>query len=68
MDGSDNDGSVFELSPSGGGWAYTDLHDFTNGSDGTNPSAAVALGANGNLLGTAYGGVSYQGVVFEIAR
>ena len=67
-DGSDNDGSVFELSPSNGGWVYTDLHDFTNGSDGTNPSAAVALGANGNLLGTAYGGVSYQGVVFEIAR
>jgi hypothetical protein len=27
-------GSVFELSPSGGGWSYTDLHDFTGGNDG----------------------------------
>ena len=68
MDGVDNDGSVFELSPSSGGWVYTDLHDFTNGKDGENPSAAVVLGANGNLFGAAYGGTFEEGVVFEIAR
>src|SRR5581483_3699775 len=26
-------GSVFRLAPSGSGWTYTDLHDFTGGSD-----------------------------------
>lgn len=66
MDGADEVGSVFKLSPSNGGWVYTDLHDFTNGKDGEVPSAAVVLGANGNVFGTAYGGAFFDGVVFEI--
>jgi len=33
-DGAHNFGSVFKLTPSEGGWNYTDLHDFTGGSDG----------------------------------
>jgi uncharacterized repeat protein (TIGR03803 family) len=67
-DGMHNDGSVFELSPSNGGWVYTGLHDFTGGNDGQGPASSVVLDANGNIFGTAYGGISFGGVVFEIAR
>ncbi len=60
-------GSVFKLTPSNGGWIYTDLHDFTGGSDGEYPAAGVTLDANGNVYGTAEdGGSSGFGVVFEI--
>ncbi len=45
--GSGNDGYAFKLTPSGGSWIYTDLHDF-NGQDGVNPSGVV-LDAHGNL-------------------
>ena len=65
-------GFVFKLTPSGGGWTYTDLHDFCSegGSgctDGENPIGGVALDASGNLYGTAYGAGKYGGgVVWEI--
>ena len=45
-------GSVFKLSPSGGQWSFTDLHDFTCGNDGGFPEAGVTLDGNGNLFGT----------------
>jgi len=64
-------GAVFELTPSHGGWEYTSLHDFTNGSDGANPAAGVALDANGNVYGTASQGAAQGcilgcGVVWEV--
>jgi uncharacterized repeat protein (TIGR03803 family) len=70
-DGSYGYGNVFELSPSNGGWTYTDLYDFTGGSDGGNPISNVVLDANGNLYGTTSAGGSGCaptgcGVVWEI--
>ncbi len=61
-------GTVFELTPSGGGWTYTDLHDFTgNPDDGRGPGGGVIRDANGNLFGTATDGGSHNlGVVFEL--
>ena len=65
-------GSVFRLSPSGGGepWNYTftDLHDFSGG-DGSAPTASLLLDAKGNLYGTTELGGNAScncGVVFEI--
>jgi uncharacterized repeat protein (TIGR03803 family) len=59
-------GSVFKLSSSPPGWTYTDLHDF-NGLDGSYPTGAVALDAQGNLYGTTYlGGPQNAGVVWQI--
>src|SRR5271166_2917290 len=50
-------GTVFKLTPSGGSWKYTSLHDFTGGSDGGNPFSNVTFDANGNLYGrTSAGG------------
>ena len=44
---------VFELSPSGGGWTFTDLHDFTGGlNDG----------------GLAYGGLVFVRMAISMAR
>ena len=62
-------GNVFRLTPSNGGWIYDDLHDFTNGSDGSAPIGGVTLDASGNLYGTTAGGGSAGvGVVFEITQ
>jgi uncharacterized repeat protein (TIGR03803 family) len=72
-DGAFRFGNVFKLTPSGGQWTYTDLYDFTGGSDGASPFAGVTLDSNGNIYGTAqYAGLSCSqsnrgcGVVWEI--
>jgi uncharacterized repeat protein (TIGR03803 family) len=67
-DGANQLGSVFELSPSGGGWTYRTLHDFSGG-DGAYPYSTLVFDGSGNLYGTTYGGgVHGDGVVFEITR
>ena len=68
QDGIYEQGSVFELSPSSGGWIYSDLHDFTGGDDGALPIGAVALDAAGNIFGTTSQGGRGTGVIFEITR
>ena len=67
-DGVYQQGSVFKLTPSNGGWTYTSLHDFTGGDDGARPWGGVVLDAAGDVYGTTqYGGQLYgQGVVYEI--
>jgi uncharacterized repeat protein (TIGR03803 family) len=65
--GSAGTGAVFKLTPSGGGWTYTSLHDFTGGVDGANPFGGVTFDANGHIFGTASAGGRYgRGVVWEI--
>lgn len=60
-------GSVFKLTPSGSGWTYTSLHDFTGGADGGTPYGSLAFDANGNIYGTTSAGGAYgEGVVFQI--
>jgi hypothetical protein len=59
-------GNVFRLTPSGGSWTYTDLHDFVHGSGGAGPNNGLVLDANGNLYGTTIGGFDNAGVVFEL--
>ena len=76
-DGAFNHGSIFKLTRNNGGWTFTDLHDFTSGSDGANPIGGVTLGPGGVMYGTAaYGGLENDncpselypgcGVVWEI--
>ncbi len=45
-------GCVFKLTPNNGSYIYTDLYDFTGGSDGQYPFGPVAIDADGNLYGT----------------
>jgi len=51
-DGAYAKGNVFKISPSSNGWIYTDLYDFTGGSDGAYPVSNVVIDAQGNLYGT----------------
>lgn len=69
--GAYQNGSVFKLTRSGGGWTYRSLHEFTGGSDGRTPRSNLIFDANGNLYGTtSQGGTGACGngcgVVFEI--
>jgi uncharacterized repeat protein (TIGR03803 family) len=67
-DGAYGNGSIFKLSPSQGGWIFTDLYDFTGGSDGRCPYGGVLFDGEGNLYGTAAGGGQYgNGVVWKLA-
>jgi uncharacterized repeat protein (TIGR03803 family) len=64
--GGSGSGTVFELSPSGGGWAFTTLSGLPGGSPG--PLNSLTLDAGGNLYGTAYHGGGGPGSVFELQR
>ncbi|HZP24450.1 MAG TPA: choice-of-anchor tandem repeat GloVer-containing protein [Terriglobales bacterium] len=61
-------GTVFKLTPSGGGWSESVLYRFTGGQDGGAPLATVTLDQGGNLYGAASsGGRNGFGVVFELS-
>ena len=60
-------GTAFKLTPSGGGWTYTELHRFAGASDGGSPLGALVLDASGNLYGTtSVGGTNGHGGIFKI--
>lgn len=66
-DGAYGNGSIFKLSPSGNGWIFADLYDFTGGADGSCPYGGVLVDADGVLYGTtATGGPYGYGTVWEI--
>ena len=57
-------GTVFQITPAGG---LTTLHTFTNGSDGSFPTAGLVQGADGQFYGAAHGGgTNGYGTVFRI--
>ena len=61
-------GSIYEISPSGSGWAMTTLYSFQGTTDGQNPSAGLVLDRAGNLYGaTPVGGSNGGGTVFELS-
>jgi len=67
-DGEFGYGAAFKLSLTDSGWAYTSLHDFTNGSDGGYPYSNLVFDDSGNIYGTASsGGSSGNGVVFRLS-
>ena len=66
LGGSDGNGSVYRLSPSGSSWEYKSLYSFGNLPDGAGPAfGSLAMGPGGSLFGTTEGG-GYFGTVFEI--
>lgn len=76
-DGAFGFGNVFKLMPSGGGYTYVSLYDFTGGADGAQPKGNLTFDSNGNLYGTAAEGGNLTqscnngagcGVVWEITN
>ena len=65
--GANGGGTVIELTPSGGGWTETTIHNFTPGTDGSSPWSGVILDSSGNLYGTtSTNGSGGGGTVFEL--
>lgn len=65
-EGGEGDGEVFKLTPSGNGWIYTHLYDFS-GSNGNGPLGGVVFDSSGNLYGTtSAGGKADDGIVWKI--
>ena len=68
--GTDNYGTVFELSPNANGrWTEKVLHSFKNDrKDGALPYAELVLDQTGNLYGTtSAGGTKEDGIVFQLS-
>ena len=66
--GDHDEGTVFELSPNGGGYSFQVLYQFVGQADGGAPEAPLTIDAAGNLFGTtSQGGASSAGVVFELS-
>jgi len=71
--GTFNQGTVFELTRSGGVWIENTLYTFTGNADGGRPSGGLVFDKSGNLYGTTfYGGANFAnygtgGVVFELS-
>ena len=66
-------GTVWQISPVGGGWVHTVLYNFTGGADGGEPYKGVTLDAEGNLYGTAVTGGSGSceggcGVTYQLTK
>lgn len=66
-DGNDSAGTVYELSPSGSTWNYTQLYSFTGGTDGLYSVSSLVFDQLGNLWGTTrFGGAHNWGVIFKV--
>jgi uncharacterized repeat protein (TIGR03803 family) len=65
--GSGGGGTVFELTPSGGGWNYNLLYSFAGGAQ-CGPRASLVMDGSGNLYGTTYcNGANNKGSIFKLA-
>src|ERR1019366_6074253 len=66
--GPSNAGTVFELTPAGGGtWTEKVLHTFGSSTDGIDPVAGLIFDGAGNLYGTTSRGGTYnRGTAFEL--
>jgi uncharacterized repeat protein (TIGR03803 family) len=65
-------GTVFQLTPTGGGWKYRVIHTFQGSSDGDGGypafTSGLVLDKAGNVYGTTVeGGASNAGSVFEVS-
>jgi len=66
--GPNNGGTVYELSPSGGGYIYQVLYAFTGNPYYAGPEGLLALDSNGNLYGAGGGGAYQHGMVYKLTR
>lgn len=64
---SSNAGTVFQLTPQGGGWSERILYAFHGTTDGKEPATGLMFDRSGNLYGTTiFGGSGQGGTVFEL--
>jgi uncharacterized repeat protein (TIGR03803 family) len=64
--GANTNGTIFEISPDGS--FFTNLYNFTGGTNGAGPVGALIAGSNGIFYGTTFsGGASNWGTIFQIS-
>jgi uncharacterized repeat protein (TIGR03803 family) len=69
LGGTGGSGTVFKMTPSGGGWTLTTIYNFQGGVDGAVPITELKFDRAGSLYGTtAYGGSTGNGNVFRLVR
>ncbi|MGA2372883.1 MAG: choice-of-anchor tandem repeat GloVer-containing protein [Candidatus Korobacteraceae bacterium] len=61
------DGTIYELAPSGGGWTESVVYHFLGGSDGANPYASLIVDQSGNFYGTTFGNNGITPKVYELS-
>ncbi|HWY20148.1 MAG TPA: choice-of-anchor tandem repeat GloVer-containing protein [Candidatus Acidoferrum sp.] len=68
--GANGAGTVFELTPIGGGaWSEAILYSFIGGTGGSDPNGSVIFDSSGNIYGTTVSGGSYGGgAAFELIK
>jgi uncharacterized repeat protein (TIGR03803 family) len=67
LGGTGDAGTVYKMSPSGGGWTLSTLYNFQGGADGMLPFTELKFDHAGNLYGTTlYGGTTGNGNVFRL--
>jgi len=66
LGGTNNAGTVFNLTRSGSGWTESVIYNFSGGADGYSPWQGLVADAQGNLYGTTYLGGAGSGVVFKL--
>lgn len=67
LGGSYNDGTVYQLTPSGGGWTESVVYHFLGGSDGANPYAGLIVDQSGNFYGATFGANGTTPKVYELS-
>ena len=64
--GANSNGTIFEASADGS--FFTNLYNFSGGTNGANPTGALISGRDGSFYGTTYnGGVSNWGTIFQLS-
>ncbi len=67
--GNNDEGVIYELSPSGNGWHQSVLYSFGDLPDGREPYGGLIFDNEGNLWGTtAFGGANNQGTIFKLTN
>jgi len=65
--GTSNNGTVYELTPSGNGYTESVIYNVSGSPDGAIPYGGLVFDDNGNLFGTTnQGGTHNRGTVFEV--
>jgi hypothetical protein len=57
---------VFERSPNGTGWTFSDLQDFNGTDDGESPQGILVIASSGNIYGVTTGGAYGFGVIWKL--
>jgi uncharacterized repeat protein (TIGR03803 family) len=66
--GANNDGAVYELTHTAGGWTESVLYSFTGQGDGSDPVGGLVIGAANHLYGTTENGDVEDGCVYELTN